>query len=189
MHNQILRQRKEMSSNANGAVRYLTDLRAKDPLMFVAHTVGSDGILKNLFWCGGESQKNYEVFGDVLAFDAAYKKNKCKCPFVVFSGVNYHNQTINSDIAVNSNEVEGTYVWLLGQFMVAMKGKPPTSVITDGDIAMRNAIRRVFPNCYHRLCVWHLLRNAMSNIGNPDFIPFFKRCMLGDHEVLKFERL
>jgi hypothetical protein len=31
--------------------------------------------------------------------------------------------------------------------------------------------------------------NAISNIGNLDFIPFFKRCMLGDHEVWKFENL
>jgi hypothetical protein len=27
-----------------------------------------------------------------------------------------------------------------------MEGKHPVSVITDGDLAMKNAIRRVFPN-------------------------------------------
>jgi hypothetical protein len=32
LHNQILRQRKSMSSDAKGAVRYLKDLRSKDPL-------------------------------------------------------------------------------------------------------------------------------------------------------------
>jgi hypothetical protein len=85
--------------------------------------------------------------------------------------------------------VEGTYVWLLEQLKAAMKGKTPISVITDGDVAMRNAIKRVFPNSYHRLCAWHLLRNAMSNIGNLDFILYFKKCMLGDHEVWKFENL
>jgi hypothetical protein len=70
-----------------------------------------------------------------------------------------------------------------------MKGKTPISVITDGDVAMRNAIKRVFPNTYHRLCAWHLLRNPMSNICNLDFISYFKKCMLGDHEVWKFEKL
>jgi hypothetical protein len=85
LHNQIQRQRKEISSDAKGAVKYLVGLRAKDPLMFVAHTVDASSRLQNLFWCDGESQKNYEVFGDVLAFDATYKKHKNKCPFVVFS--------------------------------------------------------------------------------------------------------
>jgi hypothetical protein len=54
---------------------------------------------------------------------------------------------------------------------------------------MVNAIKKIFPKSYHRLCAWHLLRNAMTNIGNLDFIPFFKRRMLGDHEVWKFENL
>jgi hypothetical protein len=38
-----------MSSDAKGAVRYLLDLRLKDPLMFAAHTVDAGGRLQNLF--------------------------------------------------------------------------------------------------------------------------------------------
>jgi len=49
VHNQILRQRKQMSSDAKGAARYLLDLRLKDPLMFVVHTVDVGGRLQNLF--------------------------------------------------------------------------------------------------------------------------------------------
>jgi hypothetical protein len=93
-----------MFSDANGAVRYLKDMRLKDPLMFVEHTVGADGRLQN--------------FGDVLAFDATYQKNKYSCPFVVFYGVNHHNQTNIFATVVVSNEVEGTYVWLLEQLLV-----------------------------------------------------------------------
>ncbi|PNX61051.1 protein FAR1-related sequence 5-like, partial [Trifolium pratense] len=70
-----------------------------------------------------------------------------------------------------------------------MNGKHPLSVITDGDLAMRNAIRRVFPTSHHRLCAWHLLRNASSNIGIPECMSHLKRCMLGDMEVEKFENL
>ncbi|CAJ2653381.1 unnamed protein product [Trifolium pratense] len=43
LHNQIQRQRKETSSDAKGAVKYLLGLRTKDPLMFVAHTVDACG--------------------------------------------------------------------------------------------------------------------------------------------------
>jgi len=157
LHNQILRQRKVMSPNAKGVVMYLKDLRSKDPLMFVSHTVGVDGRLQNLFWSDDESQENYEVFGDVFAFDATYKKNKCRCSFVVFSHVNHHNQTINFTTVVVLDEVEGSYFWLLEQLLVAMKGKPLVSVITYGDLAIRNAIKKVFPKSYHRLCAWHLL--------------------------------
>ncbi|KAJ1401057.1 Zinc finger, CCHC-type [Sesbania bispinosa] len=69
-----------------------------------------------------------------------------------------------------------------------MKSKTPSSVITDGDLAMRNTIRKVFPNAQHKLCAWHLLRNATSNVGIPDFMAYFKRCMLSDWDVAEFEQ-
>ena len=80
-------------------------------------------------------------------------------------------------------------MWLLRQFLEAMDGKTPISVITDGDLSMRNAIRRVFPNAHHRLCAWHLARNATSNIKNPKFVPKFKRCMFGDFDIEEFESI
>jgi len=60
-------------------------------------------------------------------------------------------------------------------------------VITDGDIAMRNAIKKVFPKARHRLCAWHLIRNANANVKNLQFVTKFKQCMLGDFDVNEFE--
>lgn len=111
------------------------------------------------------------------------------CSFVIFFGVNHHNQTIVFAIGLITNETEETYVWLLEQFVDAMKGNTPSCVITDGDIAMKNAIRKVFPNAHHRLCAWHLLRNATINVNILGFLPKLKRCMLGDYDVIEFENL
>ncbi|XP_016206425.1 protein FAR1-RELATED SEQUENCE 5-like [Arachis ipaensis] len=46
---------------------------------------------------------------------------------------------------------------LIQELMFAMKGKTPTSIITDGAMAIRNAVRDVFPEVRHRLCAWHLI--------------------------------
>lgn len=80
-------------------------------------------------------------------------------------------------------------MWLLQQFLEALKGKASISVITDVDLAMKNATSRVFPHAHHRLCAWRLLRNAMSNVGIPGFILYLKKCMLGDIDKLKFEEI
>ncbi|RZC29001.1 Protein FAR1-RELATED SEQUENCE 7 [Glycine soja] len=154
--------RKLNSSDASGALKYLHDLRKKDPMMYVSYTTDEGSRLQQLFWCDAESQLLYEVFGDVLAFDATFKKNKYLCPF--FFGA-----------AIVTDETEETYVWLLQQFLEAMKGKAPCSIITNSDLAMRNTITRVMPSVFHRLCAWHLLCNALSHL------------MLGDFEVIKFE--
>ncbi|KAJ1404111.1 MULE transposase domain [Sesbania bispinosa] len=55
-------------------------------------------------------------------------------------------------------------------------GIGPPSVITDGDLAMRNAIRVVFPRVHHRLCARNLARNATSNVGILAFIKVFEHC-------------
>ncbi|KAE8705543.1 hypothetical protein F3Y22_tig00110422pilonHSYRG00039 [Hibiscus syriacus] len=59
-----------------------------------------------------------------------------------------------------------------------MMNKSPISVVTDGDRAMQRAIKSVIPNAKHRLCSWHISRNAQANIGDPKFITAFSKCMV-----------
>ncbi|KAG5038073.1 hypothetical protein JHK86_018913 [Glycine max] len=89
--------------------------------------------------------------------------------------------------AIVTDETEETYVWLLEQFLETMKGKTPCSIITDGDLAMRNAITRVMAGVFHRLCAWHLLRNALSHVGDKQVLKWLKKLILGDFEVVTFE--
>ncbi|XP_016192654.1 protein FAR1-RELATED SEQUENCE 5-like [Arachis ipaensis] len=165
MYNQIGKQRRLIGGDATACRKFLESMAQANP-----------GI-----------QLDYSLFGDVVVFDATYRKNKYMCPLVVFSGMNHHNQTIVFAAALVANENEQTYTWLLQQFLDAMKGKAPGCVIIDGHGAMKKAIDAVFPGAYHRLCAWHLLRNATSNLSNPRFTSEFKKCMLFDYEVWEFE--
>ncbi|KAL2963237.1 hypothetical protein AAZX31_17G189700 [Glycine max] len=176
INNEEGRMRKQHTSDASGALKYLHDLRKKDPMMYVSYTADEGSRLQRLFWCDTESQLLYEVFGDVLAFDATYKKNKYLFPFVVFSGMNHHNQTIVFATTIVTDETEETYVWLLEQLLVAMKGKAPCSIITDGDLTMMNAITRVMPGVFHRF-----------HVRDKQVLKWLKKLMLGDFEVVEFE--
>ncbi|RYR58790.1 hypothetical protein Ahy_A05g024664 isoform C [Arachis hypogaea] len=173
MYNEIARQRRQIFGDAARVLKKLEAMR---------------GLLRNLFWSDGISQLDYRLFRDVIAFDAMYKKNKYSCPLVIFSGVNHHNQTIIFAAALIVDETTYTYIWLLHQLMFAMKGKTPTSIITDGAMAIRNAVRDVFPEVRHRLCAWHLIRIATSNVGKPSFTSKFRKIMLGDYEIPVFKR-
>ncbi|XP_057755996.1 protein FAR1-RELATED SEQUENCE 5-like [Arachis stenosperma] len=188
MYNEIARQRHQVPSYAAWVLKKLEDMRLKDLQLYFKACHDSRGLLCNLFWSDAISQLHYQLFGDVTAFDATYKKNKYSCPLVIFSGVNHHNQTIVFAAALIMDETADTYIWLLRQLMFAMKGKTPTSIITDGAMAISNAVRDVFPKVRHRLCVWHLIRNATSNVGNPSFSSTFRKIMLGDYEIPVFKR-
>nr|XP_025628612.1 protein FAR1-RELATED SEQUENCE 5-like [Arachis hypogaea] len=187
MYNEIQKQRGLQGGDVTAAISYLDGLARIDGKMFWRYKLGSGQQLCNLFWSDGRCQEDYGIFGDVLAFDATYGRNKYNLPVVVFSGVNHHNQTCVFGTAMVSCESQESYIWVLRQFLECMQGKAPHSVITDGDPAMRIAIQSVFPHTHHRLCAWHLLRNATANISDPRFTQMFRHCMLADIEIEEFE--
>ncbi|XP_057418810.1 protein FAR1-RELATED SEQUENCE 5-like [Lotus japonicus] len=187
LHNQIGKQRRVLKCDVQMTIKYHKGMQKKDPLMFWRHHANENGKLEHLFWSNGISQNNYDVFGDVVAFDATYRKNKYKYPFVMFSGLNTHNQTTVFGSAIIANESKETYIWLVERLVEALKGKCHTSFITDGHLSMQYAISIVFPRAHHRLCAWHLLPNATRDIKVPGFTQEFQKCMLIDYEVGEFK--
>ncbi|XP_057444179.1 protein FAR1-RELATED SEQUENCE 5-like [Lotus japonicus] len=188
MKNQMTKQKQKEHCDAKAVLVYLKGLGSGDPGMFWSHHAHEEGKLKQLFWADGISRMDFQVFGEVLAFDATYQKNKYGCPIVVLVGVNHHCQTIVFGTTVLTNEKEESYVWVLDQFLAAMKGKEPNAVITDGAPAMRNAITIILPRAHHRLCAWHLLQNAQRNVGDSNFVKGFKSCMLENLSVGHFKK-
>jgi zinc finger SWIM domain-containing protein 3 len=76
---------------------------------------------------------------------------------------------------------------VLGSFLEAMGNRQPKAVMTDGDLAMRETVRVVFPETCHRLCAWHLNKNAYENVKNKDFLTNFNKAMYSNFTVEEFE--
>ncbi|KAH9698158.1 protein FAR1-RELATED SEQUENCE [Citrus sinensis] len=66
--------------------------------------------------------------------------------------------------------------------------RKPKSVIIDGDKAMSKTIKTVFVGATHRLCCWHLERNAQANIKNEDFTRKFCDLMLTGISAGEFDQ-
>ncbi|RYR13404.1 hypothetical protein Ahy_B04g070421 isoform C [Arachis hypogaea] len=142
-HIDCYRRSKVKNGDANAAINYLIS------------KLNDEG-LEHIFWADGQSIVEYHCFGDIVAFDSMYKKNKYNKPLVIFSGCNHHGQIVIFDSGLLSDETTDTYKWLLETFVESMGGKSPKALITDGDLAMRDAIKNILPNATHWLCGWHL---------------------------------
>ncbi|XP_038711836.1 protein FAR-RED IMPAIRED RESPONSE 1-like [Tripterygium wilfordii] len=73
-----------------------------------------------------------------------------------------------------------------------MGNKAPKTIFTDQDQAMSNAIEKVFPNTRHRLCEWHIAKNAATNIpqlyAQPEFKnKFFTKLLHGCENEEEFQ--
>ncbi|XP_055960664.1 protein FAR1-RELATED SEQUENCE 5-like [Mercurialis annua] len=73
-----------------------------------------------------------------------------------------------------------------------MGGRAPKTIITDQDKAMSNAIGKVVPNTSHRLCLWHIAKNAPSHLGslnsNDEFQRLFHKCLQGCESEVEFQQ-
>ena len=95
-------------------------------------------------------------------------------------------------------EDEASFAWVFQRFVEAFR-RPPAVLYTDSDPAMAAAAARMLVNTLHLLCVWHLSKNAMSNI-KPAAFPslaahsafmddWWKICLESDtSSVLTFDR-
>ncbi|XP_050259192.1 protein FAR1-RELATED SEQUENCE 5-like [Quercus robur] len=172
-----IRNNNTRDGDAECALGYLQAKVDMDSSFFFKYTVDEESRLANLFLTDSQSHLDYACFGDVVAFDTAYKTNVYKKPLVILVGVNHHWQTIVFGFGLLVDETVETYTWVLQNMLVAMNNKTPISVVTDGDKAMSKAIKTVFPKSRHRLCVWHHERNAFANLHDKVYESFI-RCMV-----------
>ncbi|KAL4329925.1 hypothetical protein AHAS_Ahas13G0348800 [Arachis hypogaea] len=138
--------------DAAATISYLEGKVNADMMLVAKYTKTADDRLGSLLWADGQMMADYQLFGDVLAFDATYWSNKYKKPLIVFSESNHHKQTTIFGFALLEDEEVRTYRWVLCNILDVMDNKTPYVVVIDGDKAMRAAIAEVLPSAKHRLC-------------------------------------
>ncbi|KAK1383794.1 hypothetical protein POM88_021529 [Heracleum sosnowskyi] len=135
-----------------------------DNSFFYEYQTNSDGHLTRLFWADIEGRKSYDVFGDVVSFDATYRTNKYGMVFVPFIGIDNHWKSVNFAAALLDKEDIQNFTWVFEMFLKAMK-RPPKCIITDQCAAMKAVIPKIFPHSMHRLCMWHIVKKFPSKLG------------------------
>ncbi|XP_072080024.1 protein FAR1-RELATED SEQUENCE 5-like [Arachis hypogaea] len=144
--------------DANAVIVYLEGKAGSDPISVARYSVTKDERLANLIWADKASRADYQHFGDVLAFDSTYKKNKYKKPVVIFSSSNNHKQTMIFGFRLLFDDSATSYKWMLENLLEVMCKKKPSVVVTDGDKAIIKAVRSVLPDSTHQLCVLGILK-------------------------------
>ncbi|KAL3820136.1 hypothetical protein ACJIZ3_006041 [Penstemon smallii] len=130
-----------------------------------------DALITNMFWTDAKIKADSSHFGDV---DGR--------PIALLVGVNNHKQTVVFGAALLYDETAITFSWLFDTFASAMSEKKPQTILTDQDKAMAKALASRWPETYHRLCVWHINKNAATHLSSvfakyKDFANDFSTCI------------
>lgn len=144
---------------------YFTKKTNSEPFFFSKVQRDDDDCLLHMFFRDSRSASDYKAFGDILCLDTTYRTNKYNLSCAPFVGVNHHGSNVMFGIGFLSKETTQTFEWLLEAFLESMNGKHPKVVFTDQCRALMNAIDTKFTNSKHRLCQWHINKNASNHFG------------------------
>ncbi|XP_022032112.1 protein FAR1-RELATED SEQUENCE 5-like [Helianthus annuus] len=111
----------------------------------------------------GDAKKNFHMFGDIVSFDATYRRNKYNMMFVPFTGIDNHYRNVTLGAAIIGNETAETYSWLVNVFRQAF-GRALPVIVTDQDPTMRKAIEDTWPESSNRLCMWHIMDKLTTKL-------------------------
>ncbi|XP_058752209.1 protein FAR1-RELATED SEQUENCE 5-like [Vicia villosa] len=186
------RQKQLEKGDAQLMLSYFKDCQLKNPGFFYAFQMDVEGQLANCFWVDSRSRMAYKYFGDVVTFDPTYLTNRYKMPFVPFTGVNHHQQSILFGCALLWDETEDSFFWLLSTWVEATNGVCPKTIITDQDMAITNAVARVFPKVNHHYCMWHIQKKVPEYLNyiyheHGEFKNQFHKCIHQSITVEEFD--
>ncbi|XBI90677.1 hypothetical protein VPH35_028246 [Triticum aestivum] len=185
--------RDECSDDVQKTIDYFKELQARSDNFYYTMQVDGAGRIKNVFWSHALSRLSFEHFGNVVTFDTTYQTNMYKMSLGIFVGVNNHFQTVVFGCCMMREETVDTFKWLFQSFSCAMHGKRPSAILTDNCYQMEVAIAEVWPGTVHRVCKWHVLKNAKENFGNiyskrSTFKNEFHRVLNDPQTIDEFER-
>ncbi|KAH9622676.1 hypothetical protein KSS87_011392 [Heliosperma pusillum] len=178
--------------DASTLINLLTSRQAEDPGFFFRVQFGEDGRLCNVFWRDSMMKEDYLLYHDVVIFDTTYRTNRYNLICGAFVGINNHWSNVMFGFAFLANERQESFEWLFNAFNESMGlDTVPVSIFTDQDLAMNNAIEKIYPTTRHRLCQWHIQQNAISHFGllkhDRTFQNAFNKCLNGCYNENEFE--
>ncbi|KQK18713.1 hypothetical protein BRADI_1g44241v3 [Brachypodium distachyon] len=141
-------------------IEFFRKRQMEDPRFYYAFRVDDEHKVQNIFWANGNCRKFYDLYGDCISFGTTYKTNKYNLLFAPFVGITGHANNCLFACAILQNEIVETFTWLFEEFLQCMGGKMPLTIITDQDVAMKQAIPNVFTQTKHRNCLFHIKKKA-----------------------------
>ncbi|XP_020517438.1 protein FAR1-RELATED SEQUENCE 11-like isoform X1 [Amborella trichopoda] len=115
-------------------------MKDRDKYFKYAFIVGEDNRLEHIVWSHGSCSRAYEIFSDVVVFDTTYRSNGYYMSFGIWMDVNNHGDTcLFGCVLLRAKRVQ-SFSWAMKAFVGLMNGKMPQTILTDQDLALKEAI-------------------------------------------------
>ncbi|KAK3145220.1 hypothetical protein QOZ80_4AG0325630 [Eleusine coracana subsp. coracana] len=153
------------NTDIESSLAHVRRLQKEQPGFYYAVKTDEGNTIRSIFWTDARARLDYALYGDLISFDAAYSTIECSMPFVPLVGIDGHCKTTVFGWALLEDAKAETFSWLFRTLLDVMDGKKPSIIITHQDAAVQESIAQVFPAVFHRFSMWHVMREAASEVG------------------------
>ena len=129
------------------------------------HATDSTGQINLLAFSAPKSLQLLAAYPHTLILDCTYKTNRYKMPLLHFVGFTATKRSFSAGFCFMSQENEESYSWALKAFksFLHYSGIPlPQAIITDRELALMKAIKKVFDKAKHGICTWHINKDVLA---------------------------
>ncbi|XP_052171683.1 PKS-NRPS hybrid synthetase cheA-like [Diospyros lotus] len=127
------------------------------------HRTDGSNCIGDLFWAHPMSIDLLKIFPHVLIMDCTYKTNRYRYPLLEIVGVTSTELTFPVAFVFMNHEYEDNYTWAMERLKNVMGSNAcPGVIVTDRELALMNAIYKVFPSTTTLLCRWHISKNILA---------------------------
>ena len=152
--------------DTEGVLQWLFD-RNEHHGLYSAWDTNADSQLTRLFYVvDGALEEWARASGGMrlTLFDTTHNTNVYGMRLGCFTTSNSENQAVLLAVSLVNREDAQSFEWVFQQFKKAF-GTEPDTILTDGDLAMAAAAKKVMPGSRHLLCVWHITQNLLTHVN------------------------
>lgn len=118
-----------------------------------------NGVVTSIFYQDGPMRKFFSLYPEVLLVDATYKLTNVRMLVYVLLGIGPNGESEIVAVFLTAHEDALTLQTVMAQFkMKNAAWNQVRTILTDKDMAEREAIRQMFPQASLLLCLFHVLR-------------------------------
>lgn len=121
--------------------------------------------LNRLFWMNPYQKILAKFFGDVIILDTCYGRNLYDYALTTFIVIDGDNESRNIGYCLHLYEDEETFTWMFRAMRNILGISFPESIFSDRAPAIECGIRSIWPDAYHMVCLYHLRKNLIENLG------------------------
>ncbi|KAL5568497.1 hypothetical protein UlMin_025072 [Ulmus minor] len=145
---------------------YLHMLMDTNPGSVVNLEVSNGNRFQYLFIAFAASIHGFSYCRPVISIDATHLKGKYRG--VLFTAVCHdaNQQIFPLAFGVGDSENDASWSWFLHRVKSVFGSNPALVIVSDRHRSINNAVQEVFPQAFHRICMYHLLNNLKTKFRN-----------------------